>query len=557
MDTHLRKVLGSQYDKVRSSKVLMVGAGGIGCELLKNLLLTGYGEIHIVDLDTITLSNLNRQFLFRQKDIGQSKSLTVARAVEQFNYFNAKLVSHDGNVMNLDLFPIEWWDQFDAIYNALDNLEARRYVNRMALFLRKFLMESGTTGFDGQVQPIVPYTTECFECQPKATPTTYPVCTIRSTPSQPVHCIVWAKEYLFSQLFDEVENPATEADLQAETDDQEEICRIVAEANELAALRAAILENGFAMRLLRKIFSDDVKKALRLETLWKTRARPEPLDVDALVPQLEKLSSVSLSDTNLWSVEENVHVLIRATEALQRRVAAGEGPISFDKDDEDALDFMSATANLRAHVFHIPMLTKFDIKQIGGNIIPAIATTNAIVSGLSLLGALSHNAGADLKTIFLSLKHNKRATAAAVETPNKLCASCGTLKKGIAVLSPETLKKSLSDFIGEVNKKYGFEEVSVILGKDRLIYDYDFDDNAETPLSEIKGMTENEVMLILDENEELQSLEFLIKFGENTKLPELKLEPRAKPAPPEEDTSTIEVDEEPPSKKRKTAIELD
>ena len=53
----------------------MVGAGGIGCELLKNLVLTGFGEIHIVDLDTIDLSNLNRQFLFRQEHIKKSKSL--------------------------------------------------------------------------------------------------------------------------------------------------------------------------------------------------------------------------------------------------------------------------------------------------------------------------------------------------------------------------------------------------------------------------------------------------------------------------------------------------
>lgn len=53
----------------------MVGAGGIGCELLKNLVLTGFGEIHIVDLDTIDLSNLNRQFLFRHEHIKKSKSL--------------------------------------------------------------------------------------------------------------------------------------------------------------------------------------------------------------------------------------------------------------------------------------------------------------------------------------------------------------------------------------------------------------------------------------------------------------------------------------------------
>lgn len=53
----------------------MVGAGGIGCELLKNLVLTGFGEVHVVDLDTIDLSNLNRQFLFRQEHIKKPKAL--------------------------------------------------------------------------------------------------------------------------------------------------------------------------------------------------------------------------------------------------------------------------------------------------------------------------------------------------------------------------------------------------------------------------------------------------------------------------------------------------
>lgn len=112
----------------------MVGAGGIGCELLKNLVLSQYGEIHIVDLDTITLSNLNRQFLFRPTDIDKSKSLTVVKAVEAFNYHNTKLVPHHGNIMDTNQFPIAWWDQFSYVFNALDNLEARRYVNKMCLF---------------------------------------------------------------------------------------------------------------------------------------------------------------------------------------------------------------------------------------------------------------------------------------------------------------------------------------------------------------------------------------------------------------------------------------
>lgn len=60
---------------VKQSRVFMVGAGGIGCELLKNLVFAGFGEIHIVDLDTIDLSNLNRQFLFRHEHIKKSKAL--------------------------------------------------------------------------------------------------------------------------------------------------------------------------------------------------------------------------------------------------------------------------------------------------------------------------------------------------------------------------------------------------------------------------------------------------------------------------------------------------
>ena len=148
----------------------MVGAGGIGCELLKDLVLTGFGTIHIVDLDTIDLSNLNRQFLFRHEHIKKSKALVSGRdalsivsadgsslqvAKESAAKFNphVTLKAHHANIKDPQ-FNIDWFGSFDVVFNALDNLEARRHVNKLCLAANVPLIESGTTGFNGQVQII-------------------------------------------------------------------------------------------------------------------------------------------------------------------------------------------------------------------------------------------------------------------------------------------------------------------------------------------------------------------------------------------------------------------
>lgn len=83
-------------------------------------------------------------------------------------------------------------------------LAARRHVNRMCVYINKPIIESGTAGYLGQVEPLIyaGRTSEgpqapCFECTPRANDRrTYPTCTIRNTPSEPVHCVVWAK-FLF------------------------------------------------------------------------------------------------------------------------------------------------------------------------------------------------------------------------------------------------------------------------------------------------------------------------------------------------------------------------
>merc|ERR1719373_1480215 len=86
--------------------------------------------------------------------------------------------------------------------NALDNRKARNHVNRMCLAADVPLVESGTAGYLGRVTVIKKNQFECYECNPKPTQKTFPGCTIRNTPSEPIHCIVWAK-HLFNQLFGE------------------------------------------------------------------------------------------------------------------------------------------------------------------------------------------------------------------------------------------------------------------------------------------------------------------------------------------------------------------
>lgn len=115
-------------------------------------------------------------------------------AAQRFNP-NVKIVAHHGNIKD-DEFTVAWFRQFRIAFNALDNLEARRHVNKMCLAADVPLIESGTTGFNGQVQVIKKGVTACYDCTPKEAPKSFPVCTIRSTPSQPIHCIVWGKSYL-------------------------------------------------------------------------------------------------------------------------------------------------------------------------------------------------------------------------------------------------------------------------------------------------------------------------------------------------------------------------
>eukprot|EP01083_Nonionella_stella_P002660 7629_1 len=377
------------FSKIKSAKVLVVGAGGIGCELLKDLVMTGFRTIEVIDLDTIDVSNLNRQFLFRREHVGMSKAEVAKKSVQEFNPA-ADITSHHGNVKTGKFGP-DYVKQFTLVMNALDNLSARRHVNRLCLSQDVPLIECGTQGYKGQTTVIKKGKFECFECTPKITPTTYPVCTIRDTPSEPVHCVAFAK-LMYDLLFgpEDEENMLNDLKLSPNSGESPNVFA--------RRIFTHIFDSGIRERISRKeagteADSPDGKKADVPE--WGPKGPPMPLVLDEILstnsPHDTTAESSGLRNQSVLSVEENCKEFLSACVSI---VESGKpGQLLFDKEDELAVRFVSSATNLRMTNYHLDRLSQFAIKGIAGNIVHAIATTNAVVAGLVVLQAVKIASG--------------------------------------------------------------------------------------------------------------------------------------------------------------------
>jgi len=201
-------------------KVLVIGAGGLGCEILANLALTGFKDIHVIDMDTIDISNLNRQFLFRQKDVGNPKA-TVAAEFIMKRVPGVTVTPYFGKIQDKDE---DYYMQFHLVICGLDSVEARRWINATLINMvdsdnpesLKPLIDGGTEGFRGQARVILPTVTACIECtlNMHTKPTAFPICTIANTPRLPEHCIEWASV---------LEWPRVHGDKKMDNDDPEHI----------------------------------------------------------------------------------------------------------------------------------------------------------------------------------------------------------------------------------------------------------------------------------------------------------------------------------------------
>ncbi|XP_005995283.1 NEDD8-activating enzyme E1 catalytic subunit isoform X1 [Latimeria chalumnae] len=194
-------------------KILVIGAGGLGCELLKNLALSGFRKIHVIDMDTIDVSNLNRQFLFRPKDVGRPKAEVASEFINN-RISGCSVVPHFKKIQEFDE---TFYRQFHIIVCGLDSIIARRWINGMLMSLLNYedgvldpssvipLIDGGTEGFKGNARVVLPGMTACIECTLELYPPqiNFPMCTIASMPRLPEHCIEyvrifqWPKEQPF------------------------------------------------------------------------------------------------------------------------------------------------------------------------------------------------------------------------------------------------------------------------------------------------------------------------------------------------------------------------
>ncbi|MFX0117192.1 MAG: ThiF family adenylyltransferase [Candidatus Hodarchaeota archaeon] len=152
---------GWDQEKLRKAKVMIVGAGALGCVVGPGLAMAGVGELIIVDMDTVEISNLSRQLLFRDYHLGGSKAGHAAMMLQSMNP-DIQVRAIDSRVQDI---PRKEFQNLTVLVDGLDNFDTRRWLNGLAIGEKIPLVSGGMFGFWGNLQVVIPEKTPCLECQ--------------------------------------------------------------------------------------------------------------------------------------------------------------------------------------------------------------------------------------------------------------------------------------------------------------------------------------------------------------------------------------------------------
>ncbi|XP_050732741.1 ubiquitin-like modifier-activating enzyme 1 isoform X1 [Eriocheir sinensis] len=451
-------VFGKEFqEKLGRQKFFVVGAGAIGCELLKNFAMLGLGareggQVVVTDMDLIEKSNLNRQFLFRPWDVQKPKADTAGAAVKKMNP-EVNIIAHQNRVgpETERLYDDTFFEALDGVANALDNVEARLYMDRRCVYYRKPLLESGTLGTKGNVQVVVPHLTESYGSSQDPPEKSIPICTLKNFPNAIEHTLQWARDMFEGEFRQAAENAAQylldpkfmERALKLPGSQPVETLDSVKRA--LVDDRPQTFEDCvlWARKSFGEQFNNQIVQLLHNFPKDQTTSSGEPfwsgpkrcphnikfdsnvdLHLDYIIaaanlkaevygieqvrdrqavqdmvdkidiPEFVPRSGVKIAVTDAEAEAQSNQVDSERISTLQSAIPAASSfgslkltPLDFEKDDDSNfhMDFIVAASNLRAENYDIAPADRHKSKLIAGKIIPAIATTTALVSGLVCL----------------------------------------------------------------------------------------------------------------------------------------------------------------------------
>jgi ubiquitin-activating enzyme E1 len=415
----LINVFGKKFVESIQKKVpFIVGSGAIGCELVKNLGMIGVKTIIITDNDRIEKSNLSRQFLFNDADIYKSKAATAASKIKQFNpdvnviVFEQKVCSETEAIFNQDFH-----DQIDIYMLALDNNDARIYMDEQALKYEKPMLNSGTEGTLGNVQVIIPHLTESYgSTKDPEQKSTFPICTIKSFPYKPEHTIQWARE-LFETEFNStpalIEKYRNISNLI--TTNESDIKQFYRQIFKYKNFESSV--NGY-FNILSSIYYDNfIRNIDELISEYANTENPNKKELkegDRLPTHLntssETINQFMMCGFNILnqmfktnynyqqmgtinpiifnqSIDNLIYdeVLGESTEIIKNIPQVYK--VDFEKDDDSLghVQFVTESANMRNEQYMIPKSDVYTTRKIAGNIIPAMITTTSLISGFQVM----------------------------------------------------------------------------------------------------------------------------------------------------------------------------
>lgn len=419
-------------DIFNNLNILIVGAGAIGCELLKNLASLNCHNIFITDPDHIELSNLSRQFLFREDNIGESKSKISANRIKYYNSYMNIIPFEEKLCVENQTFANNIFPKIDIVFNALDNLQARLYVDSQIIYYKKPLFESGTLGVVGNIQPIIPHITESYGAsKDQNVETSYAVCTIKHFPSTIHHTIHYAIDNfngIFVKWPEMIKTYIESYDLSSQDSTTVHISSpystILYILSQLKNINDYI---EWAYTLWYDDFNLNIRKLLDLHPIneiqddgkyfWSAGKRcPIPINqidnikffneymiattsllLDTYRPKFnysinELKKNILDFDYNITDFRFNIDIDIIdfLPNILNYEFDINSQIFEKDNDDNNHINYIHYTSLFRAMNYNIPACSFEETKGIAGKIIPALATTTSIVSSLIVLEMLKY-----------------------------------------------------------------------------------------------------------------------------------------------------------------------